>query len=284
MGLCDSFETIFRTGDERLVSTLALFAASGKLPVVLAEEARRSGYELVAFGVTPSVGADLKDLASHYYEISPGQLQLAIDICKELGVFAVMFAGKFEKREFCSGMELDPRIQSVLSMAARLGDDSIMRALAAEFESEGFVVLSQIELGRSLLAREGVLTSRIPSDEEMKDVACGLDAIRVMGCLDVGQSVVVKRRVIVAVEGVEGTDQAILRGGTLSGGGAVVVKAPKPGQDLRFDVPTVGERTVLSMHVSGCSVLAVKSGSTFLLDPDRTVELADMYGISIVGV
>lgn len=266
------------------MSTLALFAASGRLPLLFAEEARERRYKLIAFGVTPTVEAGVRQIADCYYEVGLGQLQRSIDICKEHGVSDVAFAGKIEKKALYGSLDLDDRMKSVFAAVTGFGNDEVMGALAAEFEAEGFRVISQTDLGRPLLARKGVMTSRGPSSEQMEDIACGLEALRVMGPLDIGQSVVVKQRVIVAVEGVEGTDQAILRGGSLAGGGAVVVKAQKPDQDLRFDIPAVGEGTVLSMHSAGCSVLAVRAGITFILDQDKAIELADRYGICIIGV
>lgn len=264
--------------------TVALFAASGRLPLILADELRRSGNAVLVVAVAPSVDERIKQMADSYVKASPGELQRAIDICREHSATAVVFAGKLEKSVFCAGMDFDDRFLRVLSSVEHLGDDQLMSAVAGEFESDGLEVVSQMELGRRMLAEEGPMTAKSPSSEQMEDVAFGLDALKTIGPLDVGQSVVVKRRVIVAVEGVEGTDRAVLRGGTLAGGGAVVVKAPKPGQDLRFDVPTVGQDTIVCMHVSGCSILAVKAGSTFVVDKHETVQLADRHGLCMVGV
>lgn len=263
---------------------VALFAASGRLPSVLAEEIKRRGHSLLVVAVTSAVDTRVRQMADSHVELGPGELQRAIDTCRDYGAQAVAFAGKFEKRDFCAGLELDSRMRAVLSSAASLGDDAVMRSIAAEFEAEGLVILSQIELAQALVAPEGILTRTQPSREQMADVAHGSEALRVMGPLDVGQSVVVKQRVIVAVEGVEGTDEAVLRGGTLAGGDAVVVKASKPGQDLRFDVPAVGENTIASMHAAGCRVLAIESGATIIIDRDRSVCLADRYGICVIGI
>jgi DUF1009 family protein len=263
---------------------VALFAASGNLPSVLAEEVKRRGQSLLVVAVTSTVDNRVRQIADSYVELGPGELQRAIDTCRGHAVEAVAFAGKLEKRDFCAGLELDSRMRTVLSAVANHGDDALMRSIAAEFETEGFAVLSQIELAQALLAPQGVMTRTQPTRGQMADIAHGIEALRVMGPLDVGQSVVVKQRVIVAVEGVEGTDQAVLRGGTLAGGDAVVVKAAKPGQDLRFDVPAVGENTIASMHAAGCKVLAVESGSTIVIDRNRAVCLADRHGICIIGI
>jgi len=266
------------------LSTVALIAASGRLPLIFADELRRRGHDIVLLAIVPSVDARVRQAASYCEDLSVGELQRAIDICKRHSAAAAAFAGKLEKSAFCAGMELDSRARRLLSKLATRGDDRLMTAVAEEFESEGIEVISQIELGRSLLAERGAMTLRHPTSEEMNDVSFGFGVLRAIGPLDVGQSVVVKRGVVVAIEAVEGTDQAVLRGGTLAGGCAVVVKAPKPGQDLRIDVPTVGKDTIACMHASGCSVLAVEAETTFIVDKDEAVQLADKHGISIVGV
>lgn len=266
------------------MSTVALIAASGGLPAVFADELCRRGHEIVAVGIVPAVDARVRQAARCFEEISPGRLQRAIDICNEHSATAAVFAGKFEKSVFCAGMEFDDRLKQVLSRVKGGGDNLLLCAVAEEFESEGIEIISQLELGQRILAQKGAITDRSPSSDQMRDVFFGLDVLRDIGHLDVGQSVIVKRGVVVAIEAVEGTDQAVLRGGTLAGGGAVVVKACKPDQDLRFDVPTVGKNTIVCMNASGCGVLAVEAGSAFIVDKDETVQLADRHGICIVGV
>lgn len=266
------------------MGTVALIAASGRLPSIFADELRRRGHDIVVLAIVPSVDARVREAASHCEDISVGELQRAIDTCKRHSAAAAVFAGKFEKSVFCAGVYLDDRATRLLSRLKDRGDDRLTSAVAEEFESEGIEVIGQIELGSHILAEKGAMTRVQPTREEMDDVSFGLGVLRAIGPLDVGQSAIVKRGVVVAVEAVEGTDQAVLRGGTLAGGCAVVVKAAKPGQDLRFDVPTVGKDTIACMHASGCRVLAVEAGSTFIVDKDEAVQLADRHGISIIGV
>jgi DUF1009 family protein len=143
---------------------------------------------------------------------------------------------------------------------------------------------SALDLCPELLVQAGTLTRRRPTAREEADIQFGWDLAREMGRLDVGQSVVVKERAVLAVEAIEGTDQAILRAGKLCpAGGFIVVKVAKPQQDMRFDVPTVGGSTIESMHQAGGRVLAIEAGRTILIDPEQTVALADRLGISIVA-
>jgi DUF1009 family protein len=164
-------------------------------------------------------------------------------------------------------------------------DDSLLAGLIDEFRAEGFDCVSALDLCPELLVREGVLTRRRPTPAEDRDVRFGWGLAREMGRLDVGQSVMVREGAVLAVEAIEGTDQAILRAGELCGrSGFVVVKVAKPQQDMRFDVPTVGTTTIETMHRAGGRVLAIEAGRTILLDEADTIALADRYGIAITAL
>jgi DUF1009 family protein len=164
-------------------------------------------------------------------------------------------------------------------------DDSILLGVIAEFERDGMTFGSALDYCPELLVKAGVLTRRAPSASEEADIRFGWELAREMGRLDVGQSVAVKERAVLAVEAIEGTDRAIARAGELCrAGGFVVVKVAKPQQDPRFDVPTVGRTTVETMRQAGARVLAVEGGKTILLDQPETVALADRYGLTIVAL
>ena len=164
-------------------------------------------------------------------------------------------------------------------------DDSILLSVIDEFAADGLRFESALTLCPELLVRPGVLTRRPPTAGEEADIAFGWELAREMGRLDVGQSVAVKERAVLAVEAIEGTDRAILRAGELCrAGGFTVVKVAKPQQDLRFDVPTVGRTTVEMLHKAGGRVLAVEADRTIFLDRAETVALADRYGMTIVAL
>jgi hypothetical protein len=163
-------------------------------------------------------------------------------------------------------------------------DDSLLLGLIDEFRRRGLDCVSALDLCPELLVPAGILTRHQPTAAEAADIAFGWTLAREMGRLDIGQSVMVRLRAVLAVEAIEGTDQAIRRAGELCGGSAfVVVKVAKPRQDMRFDVPTVGIQTIESMKAAGAKVLAIEAGKTILLDAAETVKLADRYGICIAA-
>jgi DUF1009 family protein len=164
-------------------------------------------------------------------------------------------------------------------------DDSLLLGIIDEFAADGIRFESALDLCPELLVPPGVLTRRPPTALEQADIAFGWELAKEMGRLDVGQSVAVKERAVLAVEAIEGTDQAITRAGTLCrAGGFVVVKVAKPQQDMRFDVPTVGGATVEALRRAGGRVLAVEAGKTILLDQEATIALADRYGLTVVAL
>jgi hypothetical protein len=164
-------------------------------------------------------------------------------------------------------------------------DDSVLLNLISEFASDGMNFHSALDFCPELLVRSGTLTRRPPTEQEQLDIKFGWELAKEMGRLDVGQSVAVKERAVLAVEAIEGTDKAIARAGELCRrGGFVVIKVAKPRQDMRFDVPTVGCTTIETMHRAGGQVLAIETGKTIILDEAETVSLADRYGISIVAI
>jgi UDP-2,3-diacylglucosamine hydrolase len=172
-------------------------------------------------------------------------------------------------------------------LAARLAlwkDDDILRELAKELEKEGITICESTFGLEGILANEGSLTARVPTEKEWEDIRYGWEVAHDVGRLDIGQCVVIKDRVVVAVEAVEGTDEAIKRGGHLAKDGAVVVKRCKPQQDLRFDLPAVGPRTIDIMASVSASVLAVEAGRTIILDREVTLKKAQAAGIAVVGM
>src|SRR5262249_53062461 len=161
-------------------------------------------------------------------------------------------------------------------------DDTLLLSVIAEFAKDGIRFESALDLCPELLVPPGVLTRRAPTAREEADIAFGWAVAKEMGRLDVGQSVVVKERTVLAVEAIEGTDRAIARAGELChAGGFVVVKVAKPQQDMRFDVPTVGTATVEALYRAGGRALAIEAGKTIVLDQEQTVALADRHGVAL---
>jgi DUF1009 family protein len=270
---------------------LGLLAGSGRFPILFAEKARSLGIPVVCVGIRHEASPELAGLVSRFYWAGVARLGRMIRCFRREGVQRAVMAGKITK----SVMHTPWRMLSLLPDWRTLRtwyrhrrpdnrDDTLLLAVIDEFARDGIGFASALDLCPELLVKPGVLTRRPPTAEEEKDIAFGWELAREMGRLDVGQSVAVKERCVLAVEAIEGTDQAILRAGTLCrAGGFVVVKVAKPQQDMRFDVPTIGCTTVQNIHTAGGRVLAIEAGKTIIIDQDQTVQLADQLGITIVA-
>jgi hypothetical protein len=263
---------------------LGLIAGKGELPVAIADEARRQGYTVIAVGLEPL--AD-KSLSSHVDEIrwvNVGKFGKLIDALKKNDIREAVMAGKVSKTLlYKSKITPDLRAVKLLLSLKDRADDSILLAIVDELAGEGIHLLDIPRFSSGLLATRGVLTKAPPSDQEWKDIAFGWKIAKEIGRLDIGQTVVVKNQAVMAVEAIEGTDEAIRRGGTLSGQDAVVVKVSKPNQDMRFDVPVIGLDTLTAMKSIRARVLAVEAEKCLILNKDAILDEAKKAGITIVG-
>jgi DUF1009 family protein len=263
---------------------LGLIAGMGELPIAVAGEAKSQGYTICAIALEPL--AD-KSLSSHVDEIkwvNVGKLGTLINSLKKSGIKEAVMAGKVSKTLlYKSKITPDLRAVRLLFTLKDRRDDSILLAIAKELADEGIELLDITLFSTGLLMPEGVLTKNKPSNDERKDIEFGWKMAKEIGRLDIGQTVVVKNRAVMAVEAIEGTDEAIKRGGKLAGEGAVVVKVSKPNQDMRFDVPAVGLQTLSAMQEVKARVLCVEAKKSLILNKDKLLEVAKIAGISIVG-
>lgn len=274
------------------VQPVGLLACAGRLPIAFAQKAQQCGIPVVGIGVSGMADPALKDFCHEFHWLRRASLGFIIRTFRRAGVHRWTMAGKFHKHTLYHPwrwFQFIPDWRAVRFYFFRKrsanNDDSLLLGLIAEFQAAGLDCVSPLDLVPEVLVREGVLTRRRPTPAEERDIAFGWDLAREMGRLDVGQSVMIRERAVLAVEAIEGTDRAIERAGQLcSRSGFVVVKVAKPGQDRRFDVPTVGVQTIETMHRAGAKVLAVEAGQTILLDQNETVALADRFGISIIAL
>jgi DUF1009 family protein len=263
---------------------IGLIAGNGRFPKLFAENARRLGYRVSAVALTGETEAALEQCVDRIHWISLGQLGKLIKAFKRDGVGQAVMVGGVKKTHLFANVRPDFRALALMRRLTVRKDDMILRAIAAELEDEGIRIRESTFGLEGLLVEEGMLARRSPTQTEWRDIRFGWEVAQAIGKLDIGQCVVVKDRVVVAVEAVEGTDQAIRRGGALAKGGAVVVKRFKPQQDLRFDLPTVGTGTIEVMVESGASVLAVEAGRALFLDRAEAIAMADKAGIAVVGI
>jgi DUF1009 family protein len=266
--------------DERI----GLIAGNGRFPIIFADNVRRLGFTVSTIA---HVGETLPELESHVDRIhwlKVGQFSKALAALKADGIRQAVMLGGIHKTHVFTALRPDLRALAIFSRLKHWKDDAILRAVAGELEREGIQIRESTFGLASILAEEGNMTSRKPTKKEWEDVLFGWDTLRTLGTLDIGQCVVVKNQVIVAVEAVEGTDQTIIRGGTLGGKGTVVVKRTKSQQDLRFDLPAIGPKTIEAMMTIKASVLAVEAGRTVVLDREEMAATARSAGIAIVGM
>jgi len=268
-------------------SPLGLICGGGGLPAALARAARERGLKVVAAGfpglTDPALERDVDALSWH----ALGAVSELLEKWHSAGVREAVMAGKVSKTLLvrdADKLELDALAQEVIAGLGDRRDDSILKAVAGVLEAQGISLLGQAELVPELLAGEGVLGDVEPSPAQWADIAFGWPIAKAQSGLDIGQSVVVCGRAVLAVEAIEGTDAAIRRAGELGGAGACVVKVAKPSQDPRFDLPTVGPGTIKSLRAAGAGVLAVEAGRTFLLDRAALLAAADQGQIAVVGI
>ena len=263
---------------------IGLIAGNGRFPIIFADNARKLGYHVSAVAHEGETEPELAGHVDRIHWIKIGQLSKLIKAFKEDKVHQAVMLGGIKKTHVFTTVRPDFR---TLAMATRLAlwkDDDILREFAKELEREGIAICESTFGLEGILVEEGTLTERAPSKKEWEDICYGWEVAHDIGRLDIGQCVVIKDRVVVAVEAVEGTDGAIKRGGDLAKEGAVVVKRSKPQQDMRFDLPAVGPRTIEVMASVKASVLAIEAGRTILLDREIMLEKAKFARIAIVGI
>lgn len=267
------------------MNRLCLIAGIGELPKIIAKGAQLQGYKVIAIALEDLADRGLSLYVDEIKWVNVGRFGEIIDSLKRYEVKEAVMAGKVPKSLlYKSNITPDSRALKLLSSLKDKSDDSILLAISEEIEKEGINLLDITSFTLDLLAPEGVLTKDGPTADEWKDISFGFRIAKELGRLDIGQSVVVKNQAVMAVEAVEGTDEAIKRGGMFAGKGAVVVKVSKPQQNMRFEVPAVGLNTLKTMIEVSARVLAIESGKIIVLDKDSIIEEANKAGVTVVGV
>ena len=264
------------------IREVGLIAGSGQFPLLFANAARQASVRVLAVGFHGETDPSLSKYVDEFHLLRLGQLSRLIMTFRNAGITNAAMAGAINKSRLYSRIRPDWRAVRFLGRLRNRKDDSLLRALADELESEGIHIQPSTIFLPELLAPEGILTRRKPNHREQVDIAFGWDLAKAIGRLDIGQCLVVKNQVVLAVEGIDGTDATILRGGRICREGAIVVKVSKPMQDLRFDVPAAGSDTIEVMKRVNARVLVLEAGKTVIFDRDKMIDLADSAGISIL--
>jgi len=268
------------------METLGLIAGVGYLPVEVARSAHELGYKVVAVAVVPDTDAELPNAVDEFYNIHVGKVGKILKTLKKSGCTKVTMIGKVTKEILYKAGHFIPDLTTikVLATLPDRKDDTLMNAVVKLLQDEGMEVMDQTILIQSLLPKAGVLTKRSPTEHEKADMEFGFKMAKAIGELDLGQTVVVKNRAVMAAECIEGTDACILRGGFLGKGGVIVAKTAKPQQDNRFDMPSVGMKTMESLKAAGATGLVIEAGRTLLVERKKVLDFANANNMTIVAI
>ncbi len=273
---------------------LGLIAGNGTFPLRVLEGARARGFDVVVAAIKEETWPEIEQhgaLAVHW--LSLGELSKLIDTFKRAGVAQAIMAGQVKHKQIFSSIRPDWRLAKLLLSLGRRNTDSIIGAVAKVLADEGITLLDSTSFLQPLLAKAGVLTRRAPTEQERRNIDYGRAVARHLTQYDIGQTVVIAETACVAVEAMEGTDATIERAGNIMASlsedastfsrALTVVKVAKPNQDMRFDVPVVGVKTIETMRRAGATCLALEAGKTLLLDGDAVIAAADASHITVIA-
>ena len=262
---------------------IGIIAGGGQFPLLFAKAAHSQGVKVYAAAHHGETDEALTGHVARLQWVKLGQLGKIIDFFKQEGIKKTVFIGSITKTNIFRDVRPDLKGLGLWNKINIKQDDAILRAVADHLEKDGIEVVSSTGYVPELLFPKGILTRKKPTKDQMRDIVFGWEIAHTLGNLDIGQCVVVRNQTVLAVEAIEGTDATILRGGTLGKEKAVVVKLRKPNQDLRFDLPAVGMKTIDSMKEVRAAVLAVEAKYALFFDRESVIQAADKAGIIIIG-
>jgi DUF1009 family protein len=272
------------------MSKIGLIAGNGRFPFLALQGARSLGHDVTVVAVKeeafPELETAARDAGADLHWVSLGHLGRCIKILKSAGISRAVMAGQVKHVKIFSlfsGIIPDPALLSVLRRIKSRNTDALITAVADVLRDEGIELLNSTAFLQPLLARAGVLTDRAPTEEESADFEFGYEMADAIAGLDIGQTIAVKQKAVVAIEAMEGTDAVIARAGQLAGPGARIVKVAKPNQDMRFDVPVIGVATVQAMRTAGATALSIDAERTLVIDGQHVFTTANDARITIVG-
>jgi DUF1009 family protein len=267
---------------------LGLIAGNGRFPFLVLDAARAAGHDVTVVAIKEEAFPELVDAAARppaaaVHWISLGQLGKCISTLKNAGVSQAVMAGQVKHTKLFADIVPDLTLLGILMRLKARNTDALIAGVADALRDHGIELLDSTAFLTPLMAREGVLTKRSLSENERADIEFGVRMADAIAGLDIGQTVAVKSKAVVAIEAMEGTDAVIARAGQLAGSGVSIVKVAKPKQDMRFDVPVVGVSTIETMKAAGATALSVDAGKTLMIDGAAILDAADRAGIAIVG-
>jgi len=273
---------------------IGLIAGNGKFPFLVLDAARAAGYEVVVVAINEETSPEIESRGAASVEwLSLGELSKLIETLQRQGVRRAVMAGQVKHKQIFSAIRPDWRMAKLLLSLATRNTDSLLGTVAKVLADVGITLENSTWLLEPLLVKSGVLTRRAPTEQERKNIDYGRAVARNLAQHDIGQTVVIAESACVAVEAMEGTDATIERAGRILGSlhgdastlsrALTVVKIAKPNQDMRFDVPVIGVKTIEVMHAAGATCLALDAGKCLLLDGEKALDAANAAGIAVVA-
>jgi hypothetical protein len=265
---------------------IGLIGGNGKFPILFAKIAKqKDNLEIIAVAIKGDASRLLNKVVDKIFWIMPGELSKMLSYFKNEKIDRVVMAGQVDPDIlFDQKVSLDEEMKNLLNRLKDRKADTIFNAIADKLKQSGVNLIDPTPYLTSLMPERGTITKSLPSEAEWQDITFGRDIAKAMGHLDIGQTVVVKGKAVLAIEAMEGTDRTILRGGKIARSGAVIVKMSKPNQDMRFDVPVVGLNTIRFLIKSRARCLAIEANKTLLLDRQQCIRLANKKNICIVAI
>ncbi|MBN1787497.1 MAG: UDP-2,3-diacylglucosamine diphosphatase LpxI [Sedimentisphaerales bacterium] len=274
-------------------NTIGLIAGSGRLPILVAQGAKRAGYKVICTSLDDNPESELIKQVDYHTIVPLARPDTWIRRLKENGVTDAIMVGKVDKEKLFTPRRIlrylpDWRAIRIYYWRLRKKDkidQTLLQAIAEELESGGIILQDSTKFCTDHIAAEGAMTKTLPGADIQQDIDFGWDIVKRIAQAGIGQAITVKEKIVIAVEAVEGTEKMIDRTGQLCRkGGWTLLKASKPDHDFRFDVPCVGPNTINSINTNGGKCLVVEAGRTIIIDKPETVALADDLGISIIGI
>ena len=269
------------------MARIGLIAGNGRFPFLVLQGARSLGHDVTVVAVKeeafPELEGAARDAGADLTWVSLGHLGKCIKVLKAAGVHQAVMAGQVKHAKIFSRILPDLTLLSVLTKLKARNTDALISAVAEVLRGEGIELLNSTAFLDPLMARSGILGRRQPTADELDDITFGYRMADAVAALDIGQTIVVKDKAVVAVEAMEGTDVVIRRAGEIAGPGTRIVKVAKPNQDMRFDVPVVGVATIEAMQAAGATAISIDAGKTLVVDGEKFFEAADAAGIAVIG-
>ncbi|MFC1590386.1 LpxI family protein [Candidatus Omnitrophota bacterium] len=272
-------------GKKRVIEKIGLLAGGGEIPIIFARQAKKCGAAVIAFAIKDQAHEDLEGAVDAIRWVSLKELDKIPRALKEEKIRYVVMLGKINKSNIFKDEDgANESVKKAFSYFKDKRDYAMLKGAVNVLFAFGVEVLDSTTFLEDFISRKGVMTERRPTDAELKDIKIGRSAARALARFDIGQTVCVKDRVVLAMEGPEGTDATIKRAGSFGKKGIAVIKMARPRQDMRLDVPLVGKETLQAMIDSGASLLAIEKNKTMLVDKANVIKMADEAGISMIGI